>query len=861
MTPKVSICIPAYNQGQYLVQAIRSALEQTLESLEVVVSDNQSTDETGAVLAGIRNERLRVVKPASHLGMAQNFDFCIASSRGEHVTILCSDDRLLPEYATLLAGALDRYPTAAMAYSAAVIVDEGRHTRDIERHVSGSFFRKGSDEIGRFLKGSGCVFPTMMMRRSCYDRAGGFFNAAEAGHEQASVIDWDIQLRLISFGDVAYVDEALAEYRVWSTEARQRRLLRLIEDTGRLYETRVKEMVVANPALRGEAVKGRRSRALTLACGLSELSTRTEFEEGARLILKVSDSAVVRCTLRLQSYGLSGAFSTAFLWWQRLRRVVKEGLSWRDGGRTHEESRIPQAPAPAGKTSPIQRVTHGVLANMLGQVINASGQVLLVPVFLAYWREQLYGEWLSLSAAVAYLSMLDFGMQMFLVNRMNQHYVRQEYKEHTRILHSALLFSLLLSATALALVIPLAVFMPLEKGFGFSRTPHGTAALVMVLLCMQVVGMIPHGLLSGCYRTIQEYARGQMVNNVRMLSTIALTVLVVAAGGGIVELAATQLAVLALSATWIFGDLRIRHKEIAVGLSAANLRLAISFLGPSSLFLLIQAAAAVTIQGSVLMVSALFGAASVAVFVPVRTLANLIRQATGALHSALCPEVTALESSRQYQALRNLHLMTSKALVLGSVCAAVFLHFTARNVILLWTHRESIFDARLMDAFLLLLVSQAPWLTSSLVLAASNNHRRLSICYFVSAVAGLGLGIIGAQHFGMPGIVYGIWLADILTCGWLVIRMACRLMHENVTHFLTEVVLRAAPCSIALFAIMSWIFAVLPEQAAVRLFTLAASTIAMGAVFGLIYFNQREKVQIRAGVAATFFGLQSLPSE
>jgi hypothetical protein len=83
------------------------------------------------------------------------------------------------------------------------------------------------------------------------------------------VIDWDLQLRLLLLGDVVYHDEVLAEFRVWETPERKRRLLQCIEETGRLYNTRIAEIVSLRPELKADAEKARRARAVSLSFGLS----------------------------------------------------------------------------------------------------------------------------------------------------------------------------------------------------------------------------------------------------------------------------------------------------------------------------------------------------------------------------------------------------------------------------------------------------------------------------------------------------------------------------------------------------------------------------------------------------------------
>jgi O-antigen/teichoic acid export membrane protein len=68
----------------------------------------------------------------------------------------------------------------------------------------------------------------------------------------------------------------------------------------------------------------------------------------------------------------------------------------------------------------LKRLTRGSAATLMRQMINLVGQILLVPVYLKYWGPQLYGEWQILSASVAYLTLLDLGVQTFAANRMNQ---------------------------------------------------------------------------------------------------------------------------------------------------------------------------------------------------------------------------------------------------------------------------------------------------------------------------------------------------------------------------------------------------------------------------------------------------------
>src|SRR5438477_1259628 len=91
--PSVSICIPTFNDAAVVGDALRSALRQEYPRLEIIVIDNNSTDQTGEVVAGIAagDNRFRYSRNSENIGMARNFNACIAAAIGEYVLILCAD--------------------------------------------------------------------------------------------------------------------------------------------------------------------------------------------------------------------------------------------------------------------------------------------------------------------------------------------------------------------------------------------------------------------------------------------------------------------------------------------------------------------------------------------------------------------------------------------------------------------------------------------------------------------------------------------------------------------------------------------------------------------------------------------------
>lgn len=494
-----------------------------------------------------------------------------------------------------------------------------------------------------------------------------------------------------------------------------------------------------------------------------------------------------------------------------------------------------------------RRLTSGTLANLINQAISIGGQLAVVPVYLAFWGNQVYGEWLTLSAAVAYISMLDLGMQTYVVNRMNQYYSRGEHEEFLRTMQSALLFTTIVFGVGLAVLVPLVFLLPLRSWLQIETTGSRTTQIVAALMLGQFLSFIPLGMMTGIYRSIGEYTRGATLGNLQRFSQFALVAVVLWQGGGMVALASSQLiAPFVFGLLFVVWDLRRRHPEVQLNFQWASARLALSFLAPSWLFLLIQLSASLVIQGSTLLAGVALGAAAVPVFVTLRTLSNVIRQGVGALYHASWPELTALEARGQYARLAQVHVFMAKGVVAVSVTAAVLLHFAGADVVAAWTGGRIAYDAVLMQAFLALVLSQAWWMTSSLLLISSNNHRGLALAQIAAGVIGLVLGYVWSGRWGAAGIVYGLALSDLLLCGLWVPVSACRLIGQRFGTFLAEVVGRGVVPA-ALVMLSAWgLDRVVPGRWGVgRWLLLSLSTGLVCAVSTFaVWLNAQERGQV-----------------
>jgi glycosyltransferase involved in cell wall biosynthesis len=93
--PLVTIGIPTYNRADtYFPGALKCALDQTYSNIEIIVSDNCSTDSTAAVVESANDPRIRYIRQESNIPAIENFNFLLAQAQGTYFSLFHDDDML-----------------------------------------------------------------------------------------------------------------------------------------------------------------------------------------------------------------------------------------------------------------------------------------------------------------------------------------------------------------------------------------------------------------------------------------------------------------------------------------------------------------------------------------------------------------------------------------------------------------------------------------------------------------------------------------------------------------------------------------------------------------------------------------------
>ena len=117
--PRVVACMPAWNAEDFIDQTLNSLAAQTYPNLHILISDDASTDTTGAIcqrFAG-RHKNVEYHRQPENLGWIGNVNALFKLAQGDYLFFAFHDDPLEPRYVASLVDALEHNPAAILAYT------------------------------------------------------------------------------------------------------------------------------------------------------------------------------------------------------------------------------------------------------------------------------------------------------------------------------------------------------------------------------------------------------------------------------------------------------------------------------------------------------------------------------------------------------------------------------------------------------------------------------------------------------------------------------------------------------------------------------------------------------------------------
>jgi glycosyltransferase involved in cell wall biosynthesis len=241
--PLISAIVPAYEHERFIASALRSLAGQTYPSLELIVSDDGSSDATVAQVQALlpelipRFERIELVTNP-HRGIAQNLRTCLERAESDFVFLLDSDDVANPQAIERLFPLLDP-PDVALAVGDNSFIGPDGDECLLRRGTESFSSFLAYNTVGRKFEAE-CDFGTYssliagnyvpngwLMRKSAVEAVGGYLQGF-------LIDDWELLLRLSKRFRLAFTPESLLRYRVHDRNTVRVQHRQMFLDTARI---------------------------------------------------------------------------------------------------------------------------------------------------------------------------------------------------------------------------------------------------------------------------------------------------------------------------------------------------------------------------------------------------------------------------------------------------------------------------------------------------------------------------------------------------------------------------------------------------------------------------------------------------
>lgn len=208
---KVTIAIPTYNRVNRVKNAIDSALSQTYAQIEIIVSDNASTDGTFDVISEYESDGVFILGQKTNIGMVDNWNACLNKSSGDYFILLSDDDLLEPTFVEKCIGSInkDASEIPAIIYTRANVINNS----SIYITKPGIEFESGNDFVVNWFEGKREIYLCGTMYNARFlKEIGGFPKNPVIMTDSAAIAAVSL------LGNIAHVNECLTSYE-WHSES------------------------------------------------------------------------------------------------------------------------------------------------------------------------------------------------------------------------------------------------------------------------------------------------------------------------------------------------------------------------------------------------------------------------------------------------------------------------------------------------------------------------------------------------------------------------------------------------------------------------------------------------------------------
>lgn len=289
--PWLSVVVPVYNGASTLGRTLAS-LPQGKSGIEVILVDQSSTDDSLAIAAAYQERLdLHVLPAQGTKNWIQNTNIGIAAAKSPLISMLHQDDLWSAHRAEQMHAFIEHHPDARLWTHDTWFIDadDRKLGRYVPPFASQGPMVAGETALERLLVQNTLAVPSVVFRRSDVLSGGGLDETLWY------TADWDLWLRLARMGDIAYLPQPLACFRL-HTSSQTVTGSRNLDDFRRQIEIPIERHIAALPAAKRRAVQLRANAAVEMNLCLAQTYHRQPSRWGrlAMLLFRLGPVQLVR---------------------------------------------------------------------------------------------------------------------------------------------------------------------------------------------------------------------------------------------------------------------------------------------------------------------------------------------------------------------------------------------------------------------------------------------------------------------------------------------------------------------------------------------------------------------------------------
>lgn len=232
--PLISICIPTYNSALFLAQALESIAAQTYKNIEVIISDNASTDNTPDIIQAYCNRYGWTFDPnETNIGAGNNFNKLINLATGEYIAIYHADDIYDPTIVERSVYAFQQSENIGLVGTMGIAINNINqilYSFEFPTCFKSNQSLLGFDDVLNGILSNNnydilLITPSIMVRKECYRSLGIF----KIHGKYNSAGDYEMWLRIANSYQVYIINEQLIHYRIHAGQGSETEIRQNIE--------------------------------------------------------------------------------------------------------------------------------------------------------------------------------------------------------------------------------------------------------------------------------------------------------------------------------------------------------------------------------------------------------------------------------------------------------------------------------------------------------------------------------------------------------------------------------------------------------------------------------------------------------